>query len=308
MGRRREIPTDLPDVFLGRQVVDGGVLRARDLRGPAVRRLFRGVYAPRWVPVTHELLCQGAGLLCPAEAAITGRSGLAALGVDLTRPGDPVEVVVPEWGRFGPVRGITVRLATYAVAGQPWHSTHIAFPERLALDVAARRALPDAVAGLDAGLAAGIFDRDTVQAWLQACHDHDVVAAREALALADPRAESPPESIVRVVLVLAGIRAEPQYVVRRGGRVVARVDLAVPERRLVIEYNGFWHRKGRQPRKDRERHDALRKAGWAVTVIDADLLGDHPGIVAAVRADLDARPTFPVEPAITSLLAAQQGE
>lgn len=293
MGRRHlDPPADLPRVFRGRDLVDAGVLRPAHLRGPWVRRLFRGVYAPAWVEVTHHLRCEGAGLLLPDGAALTGRSGMAALGVDLTRSYDAVEVVVHENHRFGPIRGMSVRLCTYPVRGQTWRTTCVAFPERLALDVAARRSLPDAVAGLDAGLAAGLFDPARVGDWLERCHDHDVVAARRALELADDRAESPPESIVRVVLALAGIHTEPQFVVRRAGRRIARVDLAVVERRLVIEYNGLWHRKGSQPAKDRERYRALRDAGWSVVVIDADLLGDHAAVVAVVRAALAERPVF----------------
>lgn len=268
------------------------LLTPADLRRPSLRRLFRGVYAPAWVEVTHELKCEAAGLLLPAQAALTGRSALAALGADLTAPRDAVHVVVPDWAPFGPVRGIDVRLSTYTVVGSRWQTSRLAFPERIAFDVAARRPLPDAVAGLDAGLALGAFERARVAAWLTSTHDHDVCAVREALALADPRAESVPESVVRVVLAVAGISTEPQYVVRHRGRFVARIDLAVPARRLAVEYDGFWHRLGTQPRKDRERLTALREAGWAVVVIHKELLGDHAAIVAAVRQELAQRPFF----------------
>ena len=251
------------------------------------------MYAPAWVPVTHELMCRAAALLMPDEAAGTGRSGLAGLGADLTRPTDPVEVVVPEWARFGPVRGLSVRLSTYPVAGGCQREVRLPTPNRLAFDVAARRPLGDAVAGLDAGLRLGYFDKDQAEAWLKSSVDHDVVAVRKALALSDPRAESPPESIVRVVLSEAGIAVEPQHVVQDGSRFVARVDLAVPSRRLAIEYDGRWHRLGTQPAKDRQRSAELRRCGWSVVVINADLLGDPAAMVAVVRAALAERPHFP---------------
>lgn len=298
MGRRRrtELPFDLPRVFRGREAVDAGLLSRKELRGPLVRRLFHGVYAPAWIPATHELRCEAAGLVMPEAAALTGRSGMAALGVDLTDWQEPVAVVVPEWARFGPVRGLSVRLSTYPVAGRTWRTTQVAFPARLAFDVAARSTIPNAVAGLDAGLRAGLFERDAVEKWLETCYDHGVVGVRTALSLTDARAESPPESIVRCVLALDGISTQPQYAIQLPGGLL-HVDLAVPERRLAIEYNGNWHRRGSRPAKDRRRYAALRRLGWHVVVIDADLLGDHAAVVAVVRAELEGRPLFPVSAA-----------
>lgn len=88
---------------------------------------------------------------------------------------------------------------------------------------------------------------------------------------------------------------EPQYVVHDRGRFIARVDFGIPARRLAIEYNGSWHRRGAQPRKDRVRREALEGAGWAVVVIDNELLGDHRAIVAVVRDELAKRPFFPTK-------------
>ena len=58
---------ELPDVFRGRDVVDSGTLTEKQLRGPNVVRVMRGVYRPAWVPETHELRCEAAGLVVPAS-------------------------------------------------------------------------------------------------------------------------------------------------------------------------------------------------------------------------------------------------
>jgi hypothetical protein len=42
---------------------------------------------------------------------------------------------------------------------------------------------------------------------------------------------------MRVHLVLDGLRPEVQY----RGWLVGRADLAFPERRLAVEYDGVWH-------------------------------------------------------------------
>jgi hypothetical protein len=105
--------------------------------------------------------------------------------------------------------------------------------------LAFRAVLPDdAVLGdLSAAWALGTFDpraSDPVTMFLP--------PERRVAALADPRAESPPESLVRVLLTLGGLpRPVPQYVILdQGGRFVARVDLAWPEVRLAGEYDGAY--------------------------------------------------------------------
>ena len=62
----------------------------------------------------------------------------------------------------------------------------------------------------------------------------------DVVALADPGAESAGETRCRLALVLRGLPCpQVQYRVRdRDGRVVMRVDLAYPEIKLAIEYDG----------------------------------------------------------------------
>jgi hypothetical protein len=100
--------TSLPDVFRGSEARKAGLITACELRGPSVRRLFQDVYAPAHVEVTHELGCRGAALLVPEQAVLTGRSAATVRGVELAQPYHPVEFVVPEQFRFGPIDGIHV--------------------------------------------------------------------------------------------------------------------------------------------------------------------------------------------------------
>ncbi|KZX21047.1 endonuclease domain-containing protein [Rathayibacter tanaceti] len=112
---------------------------------------------------------------------------------------------------------------------------------------------------------------------------------RRAIGLLDGRAESRPESLVRVALVTAGVRGIEANVVIRdsSGGFLARVDLCIAWARVVIEYHGDYHRveRGRW-RKDRARTGRLRAAGWNVIELTADDLADLPAVVALVRAAL----------------------
>jgi very-short-patch-repair endonuclease len=97
-----------------------------------------------------------------------------------------------------------------------------------------------------------------------------------AVALASELAESPRESLLRVLLIEAGLPAPtPQVRVRDAwGREIARVDLAYPEHRIAIEYEGDHHRTDRkQWRRDLARIRDLGLAGWETlrtTPLDLD--------------------------------------
>ena len=117
--------------------------------------------------------------------------------------------------------------------------------------------------------------------------------ARRAVGLADERAESPPESVLRVVLRCAGLAPVPQYVVRDAeGRFVARVDLAFPDVRIAVEYDGAWHGRPGELARDRRRHNALVAAGWTVVHITAADMHAPDRVVASVTALLRERGLF----------------
>jgi len=182
-------------------------------------------------------------------------------------------------------RGIHVNEATrwFGLVTRP-DGLRVADAERVAFDAAARRPLPKAVAVLDAMTRAGLVQMDTLVRWLEDEHGNGVPTVREAVPLVDPRAESQPESVMRVVLVRAGLAVVPQYAVVSQGRLIARVDLALPEFKVAVEYDGTWHVLREQLERDRARLNALQAAGWTVVHVTAAMLRDADAVVAAVRA------------------------
>lgn len=284
-------PTRLRHVdgpFLGTDAVAAGLLTARTLRGPAVRRLFRGVYVPAGVHVDHLLRLQGAALLAPPHAAVSRRSAAAVHGCDLARSGDPVWFSVDEAERFGPVRGTVVRRTTLLPGDTvPWCGNRLTTVLRTAIDLAGTGPLPDAVADLDALLRCTGTSPDAVERGLHGRHHHGVVQARDAVRLADPRAESRPESIMRCHVNLAGLWPLPQLKVRLLDGTSVRVDLGFERERVAVEYDGAWHALREQLRADRARMGALRRAGWTtVHVTDDMLMGDARAVVRDVAGAL----------------------
>ena len=155
------------------------------------------------------------------------------------------------------------------------------------------RALPDAVADLDAVLRAGLLDRGALRGLLAVRHDRGIVQAWRAEELADPRAESRPESRVWVWLVLNGLDPVPQYWIEDARDRLACADLAFPEQQVAVEYDGAW-RDGQlwALNRDRERLNRVHAAGWEVVFVTAPLLADPPKMVATVRAALARRTAF----------------
>jgi very-short-patch-repair endonuclease len=282
---------DLSGPFRGSEAVSAGALTVGQLRGPGVRRLFQDVYVPAGFPVTHELRCLGAALILPSEAVITGRSAATLRGIALAQATDPVEVVVPEPVQVNRRVGIDVRRTeTSAAEWEPWNEIKLATSSRMGLDLLLDRPLPDAVADLDAVLRAGAVDRARLHRMLSQRHDRGIVRARQAEELADPRAESRPESRVRVWLVLDGLRPVPQYWIEDPRGRLARVDLAFPEQQVAVEYDGSW-REGElwALNRDRDRLNRVQSAGWEVVFVTAPLLADPPRMIRTVRAALARR-------------------
>jgi very-short-patch-repair endonuclease len=285
-----------PDVLRGRvfrkaDVVTRGLITSSELRSSAWRRLYRGVYADASLPDSVALRVAGAKLLIPEDAAFSGRTAAFLHGAaELADLRAPVEVSVPTDVRFGPVTGLRirqVRLAPQDVVLLQGRRCTTAL--RTALDIARTEPLPDAVAALDVLLGRVVVGKGELVEAAQRLDGRGAQRGRKAVGLADPRAESQPESRLRVELALAGLFPEVQYTVRDpAGDFVARVDLAFREQRIAIEYDGAWHAEPGQFAKDRRRLNRLVAAGWTVVHVTAADLRDPAALIARLKALLAA--------------------
>jgi hypothetical protein len=238
----------LRGVFIGTHAVAAGALTARQLReGPYVR-VLRGVYADPSLPRDHLLRCRAAALLMPDSGALGARSAAAVLGAPSPSYADPVTVVLPAGEQWRGPDGVRVHRAPLRPEdvtqsdGGLRHTT----PLRTAWDVAALERTATAVGVLDGMIQAGQLDSAHLRQLLGAgvgrwrCR-----RVRQAFELVDGRSQSPPESWVRVACVLAGLPAPiPQFDVIADGTWLGRVDLAWPEARVIVEYEGEYHFRG----------------------------------------------------------------
>jgi hypothetical protein len=280
----------LHGVFLGTQAVAEGSLTVRQLRDGPYVRVLRGVYADPSLPRDHLLRCRAAALLMPEKAALGARSAAAVWGAPAPAYSDPVTVVLSEAVQWRGPRGVRVhraRLTASDVIENGDGVRHTA-PLRTAWDVALLEPTGTAVGVLDAMVSAGTIQagelgrllRDGVGRWGSR-------RVRRAFELVDGRSESPPESWVRVACALAGLPAPvPQYDVVEAGTWLARVNLAWPEARLIVEYEGAYHFEGLQIARDDVRIQRLIAAGWRVIRLAAHDLRDMDTVVRRIATEL----------------------
>ncbi|WP_425661105.1 DUF559 domain-containing protein [Agrococcus sp. DT81.2] len=99
--------------------------------------------------------------------------------------------------------------------------------------------------------------------------------ARRALALVRVGAESPRESLLRLLIIGALPAPTLQHeVFDATGAFVARLDLSWPRLKLGVEYDGDHHADPAQQERDRIRLEKLRALGWHVIVVTKDDLLD----------------------------------
>jgi hypothetical protein len=111
---------------------------------------------------------------------------------------------------------------------------------------------------------------------------------RTALGLIREDSWSPRETLCRLILPGGGL-PEPRLNIDVYGPLgfLACVDMAYPEYRVAIEYQGQQH--GARYAKDIERIEALRNAGWIVIQVTSALIGRRGELVARVRNALISR-------------------
>ena len=272
-------------VFRGSLAISDGVVSRDQLRSRAWRRVLRDVYADSRLEHDHRLLIAATALVIPDGVVFAGQSAACLFDVPVARAVDPVEVIAPAPIRFGPYAGLRIRHTDLAVTDVTIRGEYrVTTPERTAIDLARQADLAAAVAGLDAMRRAKVADDVDLAARIAVLSGRGSRQARRAWMLSDPRSESPLESRVRMLLVLAGLPPEVQFEVTVGGTFIARVDLAYSERRLAIEVDGAWHAEDAQLVRDRRRLNRLLAAGWTVLHFTAaDYYRRPEQIIAQVR-------------------------
>lgn len=255
--------------------------RARTLVG---RRLWqaprRGVVAPLAIdtPGTDGFLLarRAHALAATAEAlvhrdhVVSAMSGAVLHGLPVVAQlGRPVltSAIPDNLGRTGQVlvRGAEL----YAEDVTRWFGTPVTTVARTVIDMA-RLDRRDGIAAADAALREGLVSRAELTAALEIHRGWPGVRqARDVVALADPRAESPLESVLRLALLDDGFPV-PELQVEIAG---FEVDMLFRKQRLILEADGRLKYTGDALWREKRREQVLRRLDYQVErVIWADVL------------------------------------
>ncbi len=223
----------------------------------------------------------------PPQGAFSGFTAAWLHGLDVP-PCDPIEITVPIQCRVSTRAGMAVRRCAVEkreiVRARGMRATTMA---RTLRDLSIRLALTESVVVTDMALHARLISPQALRVSVEASTGlQGVRTLREAVEHAEPASESPMETRLRMVLVLAGLpRPEAQVSIRdRLHRFVGRPDLYYRDQRLALEYGGT-HRDTLA--EDNRRQNQLLDAGVRLLRFTAgDIFNTPDMVVSLVRTAL----------------------
>lgn len=268
------------------QAREGGVTANRVsclVRAGVLRRLLKGVYVAAPVPDSLDLRIAALRLVVPVDGVIVDRTAGWLHGADVLAPGShqTVPQVSVYLDRHRRLRNDVAQSGHRGLRVEDILETgglRVTTPIRTAWDLGRLLQRDQAFSGMDGMLHLRIFTKDEFLAGIQRFRGmRGVVQLRQLAPLTDHRAESPPESILRLRWLETQLPSpEPQlWVVTEFGELLGRLDLANAEHRIYAEYDGAaWHRSDQDRAHDAVRRYRIDDDGWHGEVfVDSDLFG-----------------------------------
>ena len=270
------VPVDVNRPFTRQAGLASG-LTDKQLQSAEYRRLFQGVYVHRSVEPSAALWAEGAGLITPAGSFAAYQSAARILGGIVPSSPDT---------HLGTVSRATcdicqLRLHRYA-APPPLTTVDgllVTTPGRTLADLARSLTLLDLVVFGDSLVHAGATTPERLREEVAAVRGPRL--ARRAAAYVRAGAESPTESRLRMLYVLAGLpEPQTQVTVERAGGGSYRIDLGWPQVKVGAEYDGAYHRDDPgQAEHDAYRRGELSGLGWSLSVVTSTGLYAAPADV-----------------------------
>jgi len=216
----------------------------------------------------HAVLAAAAALGRPGHV-VSGRSAAILHGLPTFAGPDVPELTGPPDATPGRRDNRHVRTAGISTTDvTSWFGVELTTPARTLVDLG-RHDRRDAIMAMDAAWREGLVAPTQVEAALgDALRWPGIRQAREIWSLASPLAESPLESLTRLVLHDSGFPPPHLQVRIRGTRL--RVDLLWPIQRLVLEVDGLGKYTDAEARREKRRSQRLLALGLRVERITWD--------------------------------------
>jgi very-short-patch-repair endonuclease len=288
---RQPLPAELARApFAVERAYELGVRRGR-LRGADLAAPYRGVRIPGTTPTLIQR-CLALQKLLPDDAFFSHETAALIMGVPVPLAMERqqlVHVSVAHPRRAVQIDGVRGHSVRYRPTdAQVWHGVRVSAPERVWCEMGAVLGLGDLVAVGD-HLIHWRSPLTTVEKLARATvgwrRRRGAQQLERALLLLNERAESPQESRLRVMLRdLPGMSVNHWVPEQR-----ARIDIAFPQAKLAVEYQGDHHRDTETFRADLMRIARLESVEWHVLQVTSLDLDDPVSLLERVRQKLASR-------------------
>ncbi|HEX7321612.1 MAG TPA: hypothetical protein VF299_01575 [Mycobacterium sp.] len=265
--------------FRAAEALKAGALTLRELRRFHTA-VYPGVWVPRGIELTPPQRAWAAWLWSGRDGVVAGLSAAAVLGAKWIEPGTPAELIHAN-RREPPLITVHSDLLlpgeAQTISGLPTTT-----PERTAFDLGRRLRLREDVQRIDALMNATdvkVVDIRKVMAGHPGARGVRQLA--KTLNLVDGGAESPYESLTRLLLVQAGFPPpETQIAVYdEHGCLIARIDMGWREWLVGVDFEGAHHwTDPRQREWDVERYARLAELGWTDIRLTSRTLHRNPRV------------------------------
>lgn len=254
------------------------------LYGARFRRMLDGVYACADLETNLWLWLQAAFLIAPTDSVVTGLTGLRVRGIDIG-PRWPLHLATASGRR---VRRSRLRVSR--VQKLPPTNDRLASAAHCFVVTCAEVDLVDAVTIGDWLLHLG-QSHGALAEYVAGYRGRGAAKARRAMRFVRERVESPRETYVRLLLVLAGL-PEPKCNPNLGDAegFIGRADLAYLAFRIIVEYDGRFHIEVEENwENDLDRLDDFAETEWLHYRVTAHRLRRPRNVVLRVYRRLRAR-------------------
>ena len=245
-------------------------LKPKDVRVAGVRRLHRGVYIGADVQLTNIHRIPAALSILDATAFASHASAARLWGLPIPALADEhVSVLKRELRRSRP--GIRCHL-NRSPDVQFRQGLRVSTPMQLFVELASLIDLVDLVVLGDAMVKRKLV---TPASLIEHCDASGMRGARQALRAAEyvrERVDSPMESRLRMLLILAGLPEPEVNLTLRDvdGEPLRRFDLSWPAVKVIVEYDGRHHiEREEQWEADLDRREVIDDDGWRILVVIA---------------------------------------
>jgi very-short-patch-repair endonuclease len=241
------------------------------LRTSRFRRIFRGVYISGDVPDSVQVRAEAAFVIHPPEAFVSHTTAAQLWGLPV--PTDPlvhVTVADPRWRRYRP--GIRNHVRTGPASVRTLRGIRVSRPFQMFVELASILSLVDLVVVGDALVKLFDCPAERLVEHCRESEDQHATAALRAARYVREEVDSPMETRLRMLIVLAGLpEPDVNHKIRdEDGRVLRRFDLSYPALRLIVEYDGRQHiEREANWDSDLDRREELDQGEWRILVVTA---------------------------------------